>query len=179
MTFSLQLDTVPVVQKAHIYAMAAHSAVGQLRKYTHEPYICHPVEVATLVAAIPGATEDMIAAALLHDVVEDTKCTLTDIHVSFGADIMWLVKWLTDASKPEDGPRWYRKKIDREHIALAPASAQSIKLCDIYSNCTSIGQHDPKFAKVYFEEKRMQLEVLTLGDPTMRAKVAELLATIP
>ena len=47
--------------KALTFATAAHAAVGQLRKYTNEPYIVHPVEVAGIVSKVPGATDEMIA----------------------------------------------------------------------------------------------------------------------
>jgi (p)ppGpp synthase/HD superfamily hydrolase len=113
---------------------------------------------------------DMVAAAWLHDVVEDTGCTFNDIHMGFGIDIATLVGWLTDVSKPEDGPRWYRKKLDREHTAAAPAEAQTIKLADLISNTKSIMAHDEKFAKVYLEEKRLLLDVMTRGDAGLMAE---------
>jgi (p)ppGpp synthase/HD superfamily hydrolase len=171
MEFTIELN---VVQKAHVYAMAAHASVKQLRKYTNEPYIVHPMQVARIVASVEGATEDMIAAALLHDVIEDTGCTFTDIHMSFGIDIAGMVSWLTDVSKPEDGNRAARKAIDLAHIAQAPANVKTIKLADIISNCTSIMEHDPNFAKVYLEEKRAQLAVLTEGDAGLLARAREL-----
>jgi len=171
MEFTMELN---VVQKAHVYAMAAHASVKQLRKYTNEPYIVHPMQVARIVASVEGSTEDMIAAALLHDVIEDTGCTFTDIHMSFGIDIAGMVSWLTDVSKPEDGNRAARKAIDLAHIAQAPANVKTIKLADIISNCTSIMEHDPNFAKVYLEEKRAQLAVLTEGDAGLLARAREL-----
>ncbi len=173
MEFTMQLDGMNIVRKAQVYAMAAHAAVGQKRKYTSEPYIVHPAEVASIVARVPGATEDMVAAAWLHDVVEDTGCTLTDIHIGFGADIATLVGWLTDVSRPEDGNRAKRKAMDREHTAEAPAEAQTIKLADLISNSRSIMQHDPEFARTYLEEKRLLLEVLTKGDPGLHAEASK------
>jgi (p)ppGpp synthase/HD superfamily hydrolase len=168
--FTMELAGMDVVRKAQVYAMAAHAAVGQRRKYTGDPYIVHPAEVAKIVAGVPGATPDMVAAAWLHDVVEDTGCTFNDIHMGFGIDIATLVGWLTDVSKPEDGPRWYRKKLDREHTAQAPAEAQTIKLADLISNTKSIMAHDEKFAKVYLEEKRLLLDVMTRGDAGLMAE---------
>jgi (p)ppGpp synthase/HD superfamily hydrolase len=103
--FTLELAGMDIVRKAQVYAMAAHASVKQVRKYTGEPYIVHPAEVAKIVAGVPGSTPDMVAAAWLHDVVEDTGCTFTDIHMAFGIDIATLVGWLTDVSKPEDGNR--------------------------------------------------------------------------
>lgn len=170
MEFTMELSGMDIVRKAQVYAMAAHAAVGQKRKYTFEPYIVHPAEVAKIVAGVPGATPDMVAAAWLHDVVEDTGCTFTDIHMGFGIDIATLVQWLTDVSKPEDGNRAARKAIDRAHSAQAPAEAQTIKLADLISNSRSIVQHDPEFAKIYLEEKRLLLEVMNKGDAGLMAE---------
>jgi (p)ppGpp synthase/HD superfamily hydrolase len=172
MEFTMQLDGMDIVRKAQVYAMAAHAAVKQRRKYTGDPYIVHPAEVAKIVAGVPGATPDMVAAAWLHDVVEDTGCTITDIHMGFGADIASLVGWLTDVSRPEDGNRAKRKAMDRAHSAQAPAEAQTIKLADLISNSRSIMQHDPEFARTYLEEKRLLLEVLTKGDPGLHAEAS-------
>lgn len=155
--------SISIVEKARVFATAAHAAVKQLRKYTNEPYIVHPAEVAGIVASVPHTTE-MLAAAWLHDVVEDTGVTIDVIKTEFGDEVAELVGWLTDVSKPEDGPRWLRKRMDREHSAQAPAAAQTVKLADLISNSKSIMKHDEKFARVYLEEKRLLLEVLTRGD---------------
>jgi (p)ppGpp synthase/HD superfamily hydrolase len=171
--FTMDQSGMDVVRKAQVYAMAAHAAVGQKRKYTGEPYIVHPAEVAKIVAGVPGATPDMVAAAWLHDVVEDTGCTFTDIHMAFGIDIATLVQWLTDVSKPEDGNRAVRKAIDREHTAAAPAEAQTIKLADLISNSRSIMAHDPEFARVYLAEKRALLEVMTRGDAGLHERAMQ------
>jgi (p)ppGpp synthase/HD superfamily hydrolase len=102
--------------------------------------------------------------------VEDTGVTIETIRAEFGDTVAELVEWLTDVSKPEDGPRWFRKKMDREHTAKAPAEAQTIKLADLISNTKTIIAHDAKFAKVYLEEKRLMLEVMTKGSPTLMAE---------
>jgi len=170
--FTMDQSGMDIVRKAQVYAMAAHAAVGQRRKYTNEPYIVHPAEVARIVAGVPDSTPDMVAAAWLHDVVEDTGCTFTDIHMAFGADIAALVGWLTDVSKPEDGNRAVRKAMDRAHTAEAPAEAQTIKLADLISNSRSITAHDPTFARTYFAEKRLLLAVMTRGDPGLHAEAS-------
>ena len=158
-----------MVERARVFATAAHAAVKQVRKYTFEPYIVHPTVVANSVASVPH-TEVMLAAAWLHDTVEDTGVTTLDIQIEFGNEVASLVSWLTDMSKPEDGNRAVRKAIDREHTAQAPAAAQTVKLADLISNSRSIIAHDPAFAKIYLEEKRMLLEVLTRGDATLMAQ---------
>lgn len=156
-----------MVDRARVYATAAHAAVGQLRKYTNEPYIVHPTEVAAIVAAVPGSTEEMIAAAWLHDVVEDTGVEVTDIWREFGSIVASYVHWLTNPSKKEDGNRSARKAIDREFLRNAPAEVKTIKLADLLSNCSSIVEHDVEFALVYLEEKRLMMEVLREGDATL------------
>jgi (p)ppGpp synthase/HD superfamily hydrolase len=158
-----------MVERARVFATAAHAAVGQVRKYTFEPYIVHPAEVAGIVATVPH-TDVMLAAAWLHDTVEDTGVSIVDIQKEFGNEVASLVSWLTDVSEPEQGNRAVRKAIDREHTAMAPAAAQTVKLADLIANSGSILAHDPAFAKVYLEEKRMLLEVLTRGDATLMAR---------
>lgn len=150
-------------EKARVFATASHSAVKQVRRYTGEPYIVHPTEVVSIVSMVDH-TPEMLAAAWLHDVVEDTGVTIETIHAEFGEKVSELVGWLTDISKPQDGNRKIRKAIDREHTSMAPAEAQTIKLADLISNSKSIMEHDPKFAVTYLEEKRLLLEVLTKGD---------------
>lgn len=158
-------------QRARAFASLKHAEVGQLRKYTGEPYINHPKAVAELVRSVPH-TEEMIAAAWLHDTVEDTNCTLDEIDNLFGFEVAALVEMLTDVSKPEDGNRATRKAIDREHTAKASPEGKTIKLADLIDNSHSIIERDPKFAKVYLAEKALLLEVLTEGNEQLwrRAK---------
>ena len=160
------------VERAKVFATAAHAAVGQTRKYTGEPYVVHPMEVASLVESV-GGTEAMVAAALLHDVLEDTGVTVDVLEEQFGSEVADLVLWLTDVSKPNDGNRSTRKALDRQHSAAAPAAAQTVKVADLISNTRSIVAHDPGFAKVYLEEKRLLLEVLTRADPTLLTMARE------
>lgn len=163
-------------RKSYIFALSAHAAVGQKRKYTGEPYIVHPVEVASIVQSTPGATDEMIDAAYLHDVVEDTEIGIDLILYEFGPTVAEYVHLLTDPPKAEGGPnRKERKARDRARLADAPAEVQTIKLADLISNSSTIVQHDPKFAKVYLEEKRLLLEVLTKGDPELHKRASRVL----
>lgn len=163
-----------LVERAYVFAKAAHEAVGQVRKYTGEPYIVHPVEVAGIVRSVQH-TEEMLAAALLHDTVEDTEATAADIEREFGPEVAALVDWLTDVSRKEDGNRATRKEIDRMHTAKAPAAAKTIKLADLISNSRSIIAHDLGFAQVYLREKAALLEVLTEGDAALVEQANQLL----
>lgn len=155
--------------RARLFATAAHAAVAQLRKYTMEPYIVHPAEVAAIVKSVDH-TEEMVAAAWLHDVVEDTGVTIEIIRAEFGSEVSDLVGWLTDVSRPEHGNRAARKAVDRAHTAAAPSEAQTVKLADLISNTRSITQHDPKFAETYLAEKRLLLAVMTRADPGLLAR---------
>ena len=163
LTSSANVDT------AKAFCIAAHSAVGQKRKYTREPYYNHPIAVAKLVQAVPH-TEDMIMAALLHDVVEDTEVTINLVRHMFGSTVAKLVDELTDKSTPEDGNRAKRKAIDLANLAKASPQAKTIKLADLIDNTSSIVQYDPDFAKIYMLEKRELLKVLTEGDETLYNK---------
>lgn len=160
--------------RALAFCMAAHAAVGQVRKYTGEPYAVHPIAVSGLIRTyVPDATEEMLIAALLHDVVEDTQVSLELIAAQFGLLVASYVDQLTDVSKPEDGNRAARKAIDLAHTAAASPQAKTIKLADLLHNTSSIRTYDPEFAKVYLVEKRALLEVLTEGDPTLYRMAVE------
>lgn len=154
-----------IVERARLFATAAHHAVGQVRKYTGEPYINHPAEVVGILAGSGAACPEMLAAAWLHDVVEDTQVGIDIIRDEFGACVTTLVEGLTDVSQPEDGNRKVRKAIDRAHTAGQSPACKTIKLADLISNTRSIVERDPEFAKVYLAEKRLLLEVLRAGDP--------------
>ena len=155
-----------LIERARLFATAAHAAVDQRRKYTGEAYIVHPRAVAALVQSVPH-TPAMIAAAWLHDVVEDTKITSELIRAEFGDEVADLVAWLTDSSKSEDGNRVLRKSIDRQHTADAPPEAKTIKLADLIDNSRTIFAHDRAFGRTYMREKESLLDVLQEGDKSL------------
>ncbi|GBQ92172.1 metal dependent phosphohydrolase [Asaia krungthepensis NRIC 0535] len=96
-----------LVRRARIFATRAHASIGQKRKYDGRDYIVHPEAVALIVATAGGRPE-AVAAAWLHDVVDDTPVTQAEIDDHFGPDIGALVEMLTDVSRPEDGNRAMR-----------------------------------------------------------------------
>jgi (p)ppGpp synthase/HD superfamily hydrolase len=153
-------------ERARLFSLVAHSATGQVRKYNNIPYWVHPYEVAKIVSTV-NHTEAMIAAAYLHDVVEDTHITIDLIRDEFSDEVANMVEWLTDISKKEDGNRAIRKAIDREHIKNADSNSKTIKLADIISNTIDIHENDPEFFKVYSIEMKLLLEVLIDGDSTL------------
>lgn len=143
------------------FASSAHN--GQVRKYDNTPYISHPFSVAGIVSSV-SRDHEMIMAAFLHDVVEDTPVEIEEIRNRFGDRVAVMVADLTDVSRPEDGNRAVRKRIDRLHTGDTCPEAKSIKLADLIDNTRLIVGYDPNFAKVYMEEKRLLLEVLKEGD---------------
>lgn len=153
-----------LIRRAEKFATEAHE--GQVRKYTFEPYITHPKQVAAILATVPH-TNAMYCAALLHDVLEDTDVTEATMRDAFGDAITDLVVGLTNVSKPTDGNRATRKNLDLLALAKQPAEVQTIKLADLIANTGSIIEHDPDFALIYLEEKRLLLSVLVRGDKTL------------
>lgn len=156
---------------APAFAIGAHKAIGQKRKYTGECYSGHLADVVIL---LQGFRPEMIAAGWLHDVVEDTAVTHLDIYRHFGGEIASLVGWLT---KPQSfGTREQKHKATKELLSKAPPDAQTIKYCDIISNCRSLAEDDLEFSKIYFREKREILEVMVLGDDVLRARALEIVS---
>ena len=152
-----------LINEALIFAIEKHS--GQTRKYTGHPYIFHPISVAMIVMETPDHTDEMVVAALLHDVVEDCGVLPEEVGARFGLGVQDLVYWLTDIAKPEDGNRAERKAIEREKWARCDRpGAKTVKLADLLDNTSSILARDPKFATVYLEEKRLMLPLLDGGD---------------
>jgi (p)ppGpp synthase/HD superfamily hydrolase len=125
--------------------------------------------VAEIVRSV-AHTPEMIAAALLHDVVEDTPVGIDEIRAEFGEEVATLVGWLTDVSKPSDGNRKLRKQLDLEHTAQALPQAKTIKLADIIHNSISIKADDPDFWRVFRHEMVRLMEVLTEGDAVLFAQ---------
>ncbi len=80
--------TLTLLDKAIIFATKAHS--GAKRKGTNVPYIVHPIEAAAIVSAMTD-DQEIIAAAVLHDVLEDTDATEDDLYARFGTRITELV----------------------------------------------------------------------------------------
>ncbi|MGG6194750.1 HD domain-containing protein [Pantoea allii] len=150
-------------EQARRYATQAHAAAGQRRKYTDEPYIVHPAAVVELVRSITD-NPVLLAAAWLHDTVEDTTTTLSDIENHFGNEVAKLVEMLTNTAPQSAGNRTERKMAHFRHTAQASPDAQTIKLADIIDNTRSIVRFDPHFARVYLIEKKVQIELIKQGN---------------
>jgi (p)ppGpp synthase/HD superfamily hydrolase len=162
---------VEKVEKAYRYAAKAH--YRQTRKYTRTPYIEHPVAVANLVASVGGSTE-MVQAALLHDVVEDTSFTLMGIQRNFGTVVAAYVDVLTDPPL-EAGNRKTRKEIQRNRLSKGGYAVHTIKVADMIHNAKSIAEYDPNFWKVYREEAEQTLQVLYKAPETLTKVLQEII----
>jgi (p)ppGpp synthase/HD superfamily hydrolase len=140
-----------LIVKASVFAHKAHEGVA--RKYNQAPYITHPARVAKATAELSGATEEMVAAAWLHDVVEDTAITLEQIRQEFGEKVAELVGWLTNEPKVPGENRAARKKKAAVRLNKAPKDAQRIKMLDRMDNLGEMDyKADGSFARVYVEE---------------------------
>jgi (p)ppGpp synthase/HD superfamily hydrolase len=170
-----------LIFKASDFAKNAHDSIQHKRKYTNEPYWVHPERVANIVAEV---TDDaaIIAAAWLHDVIEDVaplneNYNAVAILHEFGEQVLQLVLEVTDVSKPEDGNRCTRKAIDRAHLAKASKQGKLIKLADLIDNALDISQHDPGFAKVFKKEVALDLPYLRLGNEKLFNRLQILIQT--
>jgi len=123
------LDT-PLLQRAISFAARAHH--GQFRNDGRTPYVAHAFRVAaTLEHHFGVRDESVLAAAVLHDVIEDTTTDYDELHEHFGPEVAGLVAHL---SKDPRLPEPQREKLFAESLAKAPWQARLIKLADSYDN---------------------------------------------
>lgn len=126
-----------ICERALIFATAAHE--GTFRKGSDVPYIEHPKEAADIVRTLTD-DQDIIAAALLHDVVEDTDCTIEDIRTEFGERIASIVGHESEDKREGQDPAttWKIRKIEfLEGLRDAPPEAKMVALGDKLSNMRS------------------------------------------
>jgi (p)ppGpp synthetase, RelA/SpoT family len=117
------------------YELADNSHNGQVR-LTGDPYITHPIAVAALLVEL-GMDTESVAAALLHDVVEDTKVSLEEVEKGFGNEIMQLVDGVTKLGKIEFSSMEEQQAENLRKMLLAMSQdirVMLIKLCDRLHN---------------------------------------------
>ncbi|MEW4568172.1 HD domain-containing protein [Tautonia sp. JC769] len=113
---------------------------GQHRKASPTPYVQHPVAVAWILDRL-GFDEDVVIAALLHDVVEDTEATLDDLRDRFGDRVAGLVAHCSERKTDDEGRQrpWIDRKRDHlEALATAPEASKAIVLADCLHNMRSM-----------------------------------------
>jgi (p)ppGpp synthase/HD superfamily hydrolase len=119
----------------------------------------------------------MICAAWLHDIVEDTDLSLSDIKTEFGDDVAHLVDGLTNVAKPDDGNRETRIAIDREHTSGTDSRTKTTKLADLIANLNGIVDQNSGFARKYLAEKELLLTVLREGDPILIDRLEQIMCS--
>jgi GTP diphosphokinase / guanosine-3',5'-bis(diphosphate) 3'-diphosphatase len=126
-------------------AFSAKKHTGHVRKGANaEPYINHPIEVANILSNIGKINDvNILAAALLHDTVEDTETTPEEIEELFGTKVRNYVMECTD---DKTLPKARRKELQVEHAPHLSPGARQIKLADKISNITDIMNHPPDWS---------------------------------
>jgi len=164
-----------ILEQIKLFAEKAHGE--QLRKYSPEKYIVHPVRVMEMCKQY-NPKLPVLAAALLHDVLEDTSVKKEEIRL-FLSGLMEkneaeytfkLVVELTDIYLKKDYPKWNRRKRkarEAERIEKTSGDSQTIKYADIIDNCREISVKDPDFAAVFLRECKSLLAKITKGNPAL------------
>lgn len=125
-------EVIILIHSAIIFASKAHC--NQLRKGTDLPYIIHPLEVAQILTSF-AANDEVIIAGLLHDVLEDTFITATDIKQNFGQNVLDLVVYCTDNKKLS----WKKRKMENaQKLRTANKDLALLIAADKLSNLRSI-----------------------------------------
>ena len=137
----LSVKGLPLFERAAIFAAVAHC--GLTRKGNRIPYLVHPMETAAIVAEMTD-DQELIAAAVLHDVVEDTEVTLSEVREYFGERIAFYVCGETEDKRQDLPPEstWLvRKKETIEFLQTrADRSAKLLALADKLSNMRSVAR---------------------------------------
>lgn len=168
-----------LIEKAKRFAIEAHESINHRRKYTDEPYHVHPERVAKLVATVTDKSE-VIAAAWLHDVLEDvapTNAIFNDeaIRNLCGEKVLELVFEVTNITTLADGNREKRKAIERERLGKISIDGKIIKLADLIDNIIDISLNDPNFARIFKKEIILDLPFLKIENNPLYEQLCKLL----
>ncbi len=154
-------------------AFAAHKHRDQRRKDAEaSPYINHPIALAEVLTGEGGVTDvEVLAAALLHDTIEDTATTLEELQQHFGARIAGMVAEVTD---DKELPKVDRKRLQIEHAAGISPGAKLVKLADKICNLRDVAERPPaKWDMVrrreYFEWAKQVIDGLRGVHPQLEA----------
>jgi (p)ppGpp synthase/HD superfamily hydrolase len=167
----------PLIEDAYRLAADAHS--GQRRKDDGSPYISHPVTVAQVLHDA-GFREQVVAAALLHDVVEDTDLSTEEVAERFCDEVAELVDAMSEDEGIEDFAD--RKREHREQVEGAGAEAVAIYVADKLSNLqdlrTVYGEEGEAVASRFAAPLDVRVE-LWREDAEMASRVAPDLPYLP
>jgi guanosine-3',5'-bis(diphosphate) 3'-pyrophosphohydrolase len=165
------------LSEAIVFAARCHS--GQYRKDGKTPYINHPLEVMNLIVNnLEDPHNDVLIAAVLHDVVEDTNVTLAEIKSMFGVHVSKLVDELTDdktLTKEE------RKRIQLAEVHTLSPEGQLLRLCDKICNTYDIlyappGDWDVQRRLDYIHWSKAVVDKIRGIHPVLEARFDELYA---
>ena len=133
-------NPLPIVLTALEFAAQKHR--DQRRKDAEaSPYINHPIALAQVLAAEGGVADiEVLAAALLHDTIEDTDTTGEELQREFGGRIAAIVAEVTDDTAL---PKADRKRLQIEHAATLSREAKLVKLADKICNLRDMAEHPP------------------------------------
>ena len=154
-------------------SFAAHKHRDQRRKDAEaSPYINHPIALAEVLTVEGGVTDiDVLAAALLHDTIEDTATTFEELRGHFGARIADMVAEVTD---DKDLPKAERKRLQIEHAAGISPGAKRVKLADKICNLRDVAERPPAQwdldrRREYFEWAKRVIDGLRGVHPELEA----------
>ncbi len=122
-----------LLNRAYVYAMKAH---GEQKRASGDPYFSHPLEVAAILTDLK-LDDATIAAALLHDTIEDTPTTRAEIDQIFGPDIGHLVEGLTKLKKLDLVSREAKQAENLRKLLLAIADDVRVLLVKLADGCTT------------------------------------------
>ena len=156
-------ETAAAVAGAVRFATAWH---GDQRRPTGAPYLDHLLEVLEVLVRGAEVTDpDVLCAAVLHDVVEDTPCPLAEIEAAFGSKVAELVGWVTI---PKPGPGEAKRDVKLAYLGRlkhAPAQARLVKLADRASNVQTLRNLAPERQRYYFAQTVTYIVPLAAMDP--------------
>src|SRR5246500_3271490 len=161
-----------MLNRAYVYAMKAH---GEQRRASGDPYFSHPLEVAAILTDLK-LDDSTIAAALLHDTIEDTEATRDEIDQMFGKDIGALVEGLTKLKKLDLVSKEAKQAENLRKLLLAIADdvrVLLIKLADRLHNMRTLG-HRPAEARRRTAEETLDIYAPLAGRMGMHEMREEL-----
>jgi guanosine-3',5'-bis(diphosphate) 3'-pyrophosphohydrolase len=167
----LPADAVSSVARAVEFATEHH---GDQRRKTGVPYLEHLLEAVQILVEGAGVRDtDVLVAAVLHDVVEDTPCTLAELTAAFGPRVAELVRWVTipQPGPGEDAPAVREAYLRR--LRLAPQDAVLVKLADRMSNVQTLRNLTPDRQRAYYAQTVEHIIPLTATQPWFAAWYAE------
>lgn len=163
-----QFVFTPLLKEAVDFAAKAHQ--GQFRKVGREPYIVHPIGVALTLAKL-GCSDEIIAAGLLHDVVEDTTITISEVRLKFGEAVAQMVNDVTEQDKSL--PWRERKELEIKHIKEMPLESVLVKTADKVNNLASLLDACAKEGKGVFDLFNASLEEMLEVDKKLLLAIKE------